>query len=507
MKYKFIFLVCLSVTHIYSIGQVRDTISKSSFDTLVIKAFTKIVSGQSDIPNLSNYAAFNPSDGKFTFNAYANMSSKSSLSLSASGGLIGNDNNIGSLFADGKVNSNTDIKLKFHFRLDKPSIQIDMVEMTKLNDKRILLNKDKMQALNKSRNGLNNLQIERTRTEYIVADLTQKNDSLSRDSTRLRKDLYSCLNNFPRIDTACVMKKLDTLKTVAAAIQANEEKMYSLNNQVDSLKKLASLDRLIVDKNLRLLTLQDSLDYILMINYGIKRSLRYTTDSLINKEYDDKIKELEKAVKIPAWDMTWLAITTNWNNKKYRTYTQALPFTEALKKQKFNTFNVGVEFNRFHFDELFKKASFLNIGLMRKKNNNLDDLTTTKLSSEDTVTFGVTTRTLTSSYDVYTDTVEVYKSWNLYANYYRMFGKNISSGIHLFSDIEFRQTHKTVLNAGAGYIFGFNNKADNRLLNTELFLCFVDLTSAIESERKKIWDHAQIGISIGLPFMILINKK
>jgi len=504
MKYKFIFIVSLFSIHFNSIGQTSDTISKSSFDTLVLKSFTKIVTGQTDIPNLSNYAAFTPTDGKFTFNGYANISKRSAISLSASGGLIGNNNNIGSLFSDGKVSTNTDINCKLHFRLDKPTIQIDMIEMTKFTDKKNLMIKDRNLAIVKSNNSLNNLQIELSRTQLALRSSKQKNDSLVKDSTRIKVDLFSCLKGK---DTICAIKKLDTLKTVVTDIQSNQQKIYSLTNQIDSILKIARLDRLIIDTSLKLKTLQDTLDYVLMVNYGIKKSFRYTMDSLINKEYDDKIKELEKNIKIPAWNMTWLTIGTNWNNKKYRTFTPSLLFDEQLKKQKFNAFNIGAEFNKFHFDELFRSASFLNVGIIRKKNNNLDDLTTTKLSDEDTITSGNTSRKLVSTYDVYTDSVEVFKLWNLYANYYWMFGKNISSGIHLFSDIEFRQTNQTVWNSGFGYIFGFNNKVDNRLMNTELFLKFVDITSTLESERKTLWDHAQMGISISFPFILLINKK
>lgn len=493
----FVFTLQWSFSQTVENALTTNSVSKSTFDSLVRKGFNRIVSGQNDAPSLSNYAAFNPTDGKFSFNGFANINKRFAVTLGASGGLI--NENIGGLFEGGKVNNNTDVNMKLHLRVDKPKIFFDGRDFETYKIKLAALEREKKIKLAALTGSLNEL-------GYRLNELELRDAFSDSVVIALKKDSAEFFNGkfLKRCDTvkfvSCKKRFADSLFIVIKLLNKEYQEKLKRSSTRDSLTNVKLVDG-ISKERIKSGTLTDK-EKILAGTYGLGfRSLRDSLRNQVDKEYEKKAAKLEYQIPIPRWNASWFTLISNWNRKSYRTYDAELPFASQIQKKEFSTFNFGLEFNNFHFDNLFRNASFLNIGLVKRKNINLGDLTASKVTDTDTASMGSIQRQAITEFNVYTDSIEQYNMWNLYVNFYKVLGKKMSNGVHFGIDTEFRDNDDTVIDGVIGYFFGFNNKSDKRLLNTEVFIRFNDLTDEVDIDDLSFFKQTQIGLSIAIPIL------
>lgn len=474
-----------------------ESLSKSTFDSLVRKGFNQIVSGQNDAPSLSNYAAFNPTDGKFSFNRFVNVIKRIAVNVGASGGLI--NENIGGLFDGGKVNNNTDLNLEFHFRIDKPKIFFDKRDFESYKIKLAALESEKKVKLLNLTKSLNEI-------DYRLKELKLRNAFADSVITALKKDSTEFFDGkfLKRCDTTkyvrCKKRFADSLFIVIKLLNKEHQEKLKRSSTRDSLANIKLIDG-ITKKRIDSGTLTAQ-EMLLAGVYGLGfQSLRDSLAKALDEEYEKKAAALEYQIPIPKWNATWFTLTGNWNRKAYRTYDADLTFLNQIQKKDFSAFNLGLELNNFHFDKLFRRASFLNIGFVKKKNINLADLSTSKVTDTDTASIGSIQRQAITVFTVYTDSIEQYEMWNLYLNFYKVLGRKMSNGIHFGVDSEFRDTDDNVIDALIGYFFGFNNRSDKRLLNTEVFIRFNDVTDEVDTDDLSFFKQTQIGLSIAIPIL------
>jgi hypothetical protein len=73
-------------------------------------------------------------------------------------------------------------------------------------------------------------------------------------------------------------------------------------------------------------------------------------------------------------------------------------------------------------------------------------------------------------------------------------------GFHVFPDIEARKGYKPQYNVGAGLVFSFKKKGEEKtIINAEPYFRFTDLTDALD-KGTATFRRNEIGIRIGLPF-------
>ncbi|MBK6381412.1 MAG: hypothetical protein IPF72_17750 [Chitinophagaceae bacterium] len=166
---------------------------------------------------------------------------------------------------------------------------------------------------------------------------------------------------------------------------------------------------------------------------------------------------------------------------------------------------VGLQANFYTFYKPVQRARLLTVALLFKKTTNLEELTASKLTDEDTVVNGSIIRKSSTEYTVYTDPVEVYNTVQLPVDYYRFFGKQMQFGWHAFALADWRNTGKSIYDVGAGFIFGLNTAGSKRLLNVEIFAKYKDITKQIVDEDETGWKQLQFGLSVAIPFMIYKN--
>jgi hypothetical protein len=494
--HRILLLVMLSLIINSGFGQVATPVglSQTAFDSLVQKGFTQVVTGQSEVPTLTNYAAFAPADSKFTFNGFTNIGQYMAVSISASGGLI--DDNVGGLFSGGRLNKNSDIKGRLHFRASAPSLRYDARDYQLLRKKVEKLNSEQRIKLATIYNNLDAIPIELRMFRLKIDTANRIIRKLVADSTGLaRRGFNRCAGVSAE---KCMREIMDSLTSANTAIIKERKQILQLQYKRDSLLFLDSLNSLssIPNPSLRQRYL------ITTFGYGAT-TFRDSLREEIERANRKKILALEMGIPIPAWNISWFTIITHWNRQIYRTYGATLPFADQIKKHDFDAFNFGIEYNRFHSDRLFRRVNYSSVSLTRNKKINLDELSTSKVTDESTQSSGTINRKAATEYTVYTDSIEMYRSWDITGDFYQTIGSKMSMGFHLFGEAEIRDSGREVYAAGLGFFFGFNNKADKRVVNTELSLRFNDITDELDEDGISFYKQIDINLSIAVPLLFI----
>lgn len=242
--------------------------------------------------------------------------------------------------------------------------------------------------------------------------------------------------------------------------------------------------------------------------------LQHAADSLkrLPKQIDDlykqKILQVELSTKIYQFSQNWFTVLGSLSNRTYYTYFDSLPFDQQISQHKLLAYSVGLQYNMYWQNLSIaknKRVDYLNVGLLRVKTDNTGDLSTTSIEQAQTSVSGNTTREISTNYCSYTSRVQTFREWNIYANFYHLFGPKIFSGFHIYPDLEIRDNQMTLLNAGAGYIVSLPaQKSGNPLVNLEVYVRFTDLTNALKASDVS-YQRYTIGVTAGLPFNFLTN--
>jgi len=483
-----------------TLAQNSNTIPKSAFDTLTRQSFSRIVSGSTAAPSFQNYISFNPTDGKFTANGFFYLKNRHAISFTASGGLINDNATV--LFDGGKINTATDLSIKLHLRLDKPSVQVNMRDMIPIRDERFKIEMERDQKKGQLIRNLGAIQ-------FTINDLKSQRNTLVQSGIKLQSD--SSIEKtkwdlcFQINDTICLQSSGKILAKLSDDLKKWMIDITRVRKKIDSLTLIATLDQ-IASKPVTSLTDPEK---ALFVIYGLGyKSFRKRKLDEIEKEYAKKIESLY-ITKLPNKEISvqYLTILGNTGRLAYRTYDTSQSFNSQIQKKDFIGFSYGLEYNLLRSSDLFKRYTFFNVGLVRKKTNNLADLSTTKVVNQTSTTSGSITRNVTNEYNAYASPVEEFSLWNLYANFYKLVTDDFGSGVHFFIDFQFRDNGKSVYNAGTGYIFGITNTKDKRVLNVEPFLRFNDISGSIDDKSTSLIKRSQIGITFGLPIYFPANQK
>lgn len=513
MKYRFCPLILLStlILNLYNAqGQtdISELISTRTADSISKNVFAKMVAGTDDVANLANYVSFVPSEGQFTlagnyFIQIANKPTKKrrqeyfAVGFNGSGSIVGGT--VATLFESGTLNTGVDLGLKLSWRINKPNIGSLGSESLEMIERRSSLELERTYKIDSTKNALNQTLLKLNQTELSITAAKIKLKQANEEVVRLNESLEICDSD------TCRLRFTDSLLITKSNIFADEQKIIQLNNNALKLTEIYDVNRLDPSKNWEARTEREN---FLSTKYGISRINLSFQDTLINKimkVYEDKIYEVEVARPIAGLKLYWLSAIINWNRVAYRTYYDTLSFESALSKIKQQGLTLGLQANFYTFYKPVRKVSLLNIAILYKKTNNLEDLTTSKLIEEETNVMGSTIRKSSNEYTVYTDPIASYKTIQVPINYYRYFGKDLNFGWHAYALADWRNTNDNLYDLGAGFIFGLNSAGSKRLFNVEVFTKYKDLTKEITEEDEKGWKQFQFGFSVAIPFMIYKN--
>jgi hypothetical protein len=455
------------------------------------KSFAAIATGQSKTSDLANYAAFDPTKGDFTLNGFiafskkikaggVDDSSRSFLSFSFQGGLL--NNSATTLFQNAKLNTSVTLSAKYHFRLEslgigKTYIQCKATEVKGEELRRLVLEDSLMvQSIDKK--------FDRKLSNYTLLLLQGKDATIPLQVNELKTQLQDILLQLqnPGTDNPLDRSESDSLSKKASALLKG----------IDSLGKLTITNRLN----------EDSITTILQHFDDSVKSAKAS----IRKTYQQKILQTELSTNLFSMKQNWFTAIAAVNNQKYYTFFQTLPFAQQLSKNTFTTYSFGLQYNLYWqnlTDAQKRRVDYFNFGLIQQRNNNTGDIGSQTINQKTTLTENDTTREISTSYTAYTSPVVSFNEWNLYFNYYHLFGPTVFSGFHVYPSVEFRNNGETLLNAGLGYVVSLPNKTSGSpTVNAEVYFNFTDLTNDLHASTS-LFQRGQLGISIGLPFNFL----
>ena len=224
------------------------------------------------------------------------------------------------------------------------------------------------------------------------------------------------------------------------------------------------------------------------------------------KDLQAKLIELEKNPPITRIKFDWLTVIGALGKKSYYTFDPTQDFSQQIQKEELGTFTVGLVWNYYRHSLLRKKAFYANAGFLRMRDNNTSFLSTVAIAQERETSRGDTTRTISRVYNAYTDPVNEYQQWSLFANFFYMFTGR-TSGFHIYPSVDIRDhDNSTLTHLGIGYAISFiNEKKDQPVINVEGYVKFIDLFNKLDINQK-FWNRNEIGIRFTLPLNFLTDK-
>lgn len=488
----------------------NELISRKAADSITKNAFGKMVAGSEDVTSLANYVSFEPTDGEFKLSGNyffqvpaknaANKKRKSeyfAIGFNGSGSIV--NGTVATLFESGKLNTGVDLGFKLSWKFNNHVVGSIASASIPMIEKRNALQNERDYKIDSARKAIALMNLKLIKDSAVLAETREKLKNTVADTIRFNAIYQSCNTD------SCRVRLIDSILSVQDRLNTE---LYKIKGLVkDSIQLREMYDASKIDPSIRLMERTER-EQVLSANYGMSRRNVSFQDTIVNKiwkEYEDKIYEVEMARPVTGMRINWISAIFNWNRVVYRTYYDSLPFANALTKVKTPGHTVGLQANFYTFYKPVQRARLLTVALLFKKTTNLEELTASKLTDEDTVVNGSIIRKSSTEYTVYTDPVEVYNTVQLPVDYYRFFGKQMQFGWHAFALADWRNTGKSIYDVGAGFIFGLNTAGAKRLFNVEIFAKYKDITKQIVDEDETGWKQLQFGLSVAIPFMIYKN--
>lgn len=459
-------------------------LSNRAYHKFINRVFSQVAVGPTNGANLANYASFEPVAGSFSFNGFTPINARddgsrrmSYLNFSVKGGLDGN--NVGALFSNSKLNTNVTVSLRYHFGLNKS--QITYSPATKFS-----VVQQKIRLINQQRDEVNNFM-------EMIGDLNNRvQDAMAKDT--MLKIKRTGEKNMLRTVRVSSLQSGDG--HLADSLQHILQRITKLDGQITN-------QRIAVDS---LLNLRDWYQRKYVPQSSAYMHIRQALQD-IDSRYTAKREDIEMNAYIERIHFGWFSINVDFNKQKYYTFFDTLAFNNQIEKKVLDAFNFGVMYNFFWQNISKGQILYINIGLSRLKTNNTGDLSATEINDSRTITNNDVKRLINTKYSAFTSPIVEFRAWQFYSNIYYLFGKQNVSGIHVFPEINFRNTSKTVTNLGIGYVISFNDtKKTKTLINAEAYVKFTDVGNALHQEPG-FYKRNEIGISFGIPFNFIIAPE
>lgn len=472
-----------------------DTIAFTKAITkLIFKSFSTVATGQGETGNFATYASFEPANGSYKFNAFGSAGTEKRpflFNISVKGNIIGD--NVGVLFNNSKFNTGTTVSGKIHIPLKGMNIEVGDY------DRQLAINKVK--SLRKA--------IDEKLTDLkINNNLDYLNNQVSNYNHKWRKANARYIQKTNSLDSLnLIIDKERKEGTEEAKLNPQIEKSLNLTKELKTLEKTQSDYRFKID-SLKPLLKENQADN----NY-------YNQEERLEKAFNSKIDSIYLAMPIETQSTPWLSFVGSYNRNKYYTFDNTLPFSDQLKEVVHNNFQFGAELNWFistspywPIDKPNTKSKpihihLINFGIVRIGASDIDDYSTTEMTQTKKSVLDDTTNSLGKKYNVYTDPINEYKAWRIYANYYYFLGKGNTIAIHPFAELQLRDTDENPFALGLGFVKSFKNKKDNAVLNIELYAKFKDIGRALPQKDAPFYNRNEIGINFAVPLNLNISKK
>jgi len=455
-------------------------LSLRGYNRLVNRSFSGIVTGQKNSTLITNSASIDPANGRVEFQGSIPIGKKegckrlSFLTFNLGGDLISDNYTV--LIQDSKLNSDVFFNVRYHIRFRK-----------------------KMH-INYWQTDLVNLELER---QSIKKEKDFRIQSLFNDAERSRKEKFHDSISLVLLDEE--IKKYNSLngelesrlRSILNVGNFNAEEVKKLNDSIAIIHK--SLESFKND-SIKLAIRVDSLEYVIVNSFFLRQILK----SEINEKFDKKLSNLEYEASIAGIRYGWLSFTGGFSRKTFYSFDPSLSFENQITKNSLPTCQLGLSYNYYYENSYPRFLMYTNAGFGFIRDNNTDLLGTqeVKQNREFQSPSGDTTRSIATAYRVYSDTIEEYIFFSLFANLYLIHSSK-SAAFHFFPSVKFYGENKSCADLGFGYAFSFKTKKnDKSIANAEFYLELHDIGNQLEADTK-FYDRNTIGVRFTLPFYFL----
>lgn len=449
-------------------------LSKEGLNRLLNLKFGNIVTGQSNNTSIGSYASLDPVNGSFVFKGSFGVGKNkdsaqiSYLTFRLEGGLI--SDSYAALFTNSKLNTSGLLEGQYHFRLSKSSITYYYSDKARIHLVMLMDSIDHDQKIK----------------ALMVVD--------SKRSAFLEEQNF--LYSFNRAELQTNQHRFDSVKA--------ERKMAFDKGDFASVRKLNavtdSINLLVTKGEVALLQLEKVRDSVRFVDSN-EIFLRNAQKKIINDAYEQKKIQTELGVPFSKVHLSWLTVIGGMSRKDFYTYDSTLAFSSRISTQNLGTFRIGLAYNYYAENNESKRATFINIGLLRYKDNNTSVLSTQTISQESVTknAAGDTTRKISKQYNAFSDPIVESHVWSIFGNCYFV-QKGKGQSFHVYPSVDIYDKGKTLSNLGLGYVVSFKNaKKDQPIINAEGYVQFQDLFNELD-KKAGFWNRNEIGVRFTLPF-------
>ncbi|RZM28446.1 MAG: hypothetical protein EOO88_08920 [Pedobacter sp.] len=476
-KYRWLVVgLILSETSIAQ--QQENYLSNEGFKRRINREFMNVASGQTNTA-LGNYLSIDPVTGSFSAKGILPIGSDkkplSILSFRMDGSLLGNSP--AALFTNSKINSGASVQMEYHFQLGGSQITYEGGEKANLHLQLAVLKSNRNRSKGHLREVYEKQAVERS---YSQACLFEE---------RVQRDIYK------------TERQWESWKFSADSMVWMVPPPALLDAAVDTLLKL---DKKLNQLSSALWQAKKDADSIRQVLFDYE-DLNTYKEIILDKEEAKTRAELESNAAVEVFSFNWLTGVAGVGKKKYYTYDPDLQYDLQIEEQKKETYQFGLVINRYRHNESKKRAYYLNAGVLRMRDNNASFLPTTEIKQEVEKVDGDTTRTISRTYNAFTDPIQNRLQWSLFGNWTFLFTKQMS-GFHLSTVVDIRDHSGTLWHSGLGFVISLKSeKKDQPFINLEPYIQFQDILNEYDQDSK-FYKRNEIGLRISLPFNFYTSK-
>jgi hypothetical protein len=449
-------------------------LSNEGLNRLLNLKFGSIVTGQSNNTSIGSYASLDPANGSFVFKGSFGVGRKqdsaqiSYLTFRLEGGLI--SDSYAALFTNSKLNTSGLLEGQYHFRLSRSNITYYY------SDKARILLVMRMDSIDHDQK-IKALMVADSKRSAFLAE---QDFLYSFNQTELQINQH-------RFDSVKADRKIAFDKGDFASVR----KLNAVTDSINVLVTKGEATLLQLDK------VRDSARFVAKNEIFLRNAQK----KIINDAYEQKKMQTELGAPFSMVHLSWLTVIGGISRKDFYTYDTALAFSSRLSTQNLGTFRVGLAYNYYAENSESQRATFINVGFLRYKDNNTSLLSTQTISQESVTKndAGDTTRKISKQYNAFTDPVVESHVWSIFSNCYFV-QKGKGQSFHVYPSVDIYDKGKTLSNIGLGYVVSFKNaKKDQPIINAEGYIQFQDLFNEL-NKRAGFWNRNEIGVRFTLPF-------
>jgi len=238
--------------------------------------------------------------------------------------------------------------------------------------------------------------------------------------------------------------------------------LINLNyKKVKTEKTIAELNkRLTTEKDQNVI---DSLTYAIALNNSelgeTNKLISVYPDSVSAKEDIDnwravELKKISPELELYGFKFGWFAASYKVSKNSFKLFFPTATFQNQISDTSYVSHEVRLQYSMYNWTKEAFKTYFYCFGLSFAVSDNFSDLTKKEITEVKNYGPNANDRTTTKKYNAFIgEYTSKLKQVKIFADYYRFLFDNNVAAIHMYPELNYRQSSKPFYNLGFGSIF------------------------------------------------------